>query len=684
MNPLKSLKLIYILIIFFSISLFAQSSINTLNLMPVPANIEVTNQNYEIDTNFTVVVRGNPANRIYPAVSRMLRRLSDRTGIFFKQDFITANARVENPSMIINIKRPGKVELYEDESYQLNIDQNGIKLNAPTDIGALRGIETFLQLLDTGNERYFVHGVKIEDKPRFPWRGLMIDASRHFMPVNVIKRNLDGMAAVKLNVFHWHLSDDQGFRVECKTFPKLTGLGSDGLYYSQSQIKDIIQYAYDRGIFIVPEFDLPGHSTSWFVGYPEYASAPGSYTIERKFGIFNPTFNPTLEKTYKFLDKFFKEMSNLFPGEYMHIGGDENNGKQWNANPEIQAFMKKHNIPDNPSLQSYFNKRLLAILTKYHKKMVGWEEILHPGMPKSIVTQSWRGAKSLEEAATTGYQVILSKGYYIDLSQPTSRHYLIDPDPDSLHLTDSQKKLIIGGEAAMWAEFVSPETIDSRIWPRTAAIAERFWSPQNVRDVEDMYRRLDMISYELEDLGLMHTKNQAMMIRRLTGNNDVTALTNFINVIEPVKNYNRLHQRSDYTSYSPLTRVVDAAVPDVETARNFRNMVDEYLSGTFNNEGMVEQIKKKLILWKNNDTELEKTIKESPILKEIQSMSKDLSGISSIGLQALDYIINNNKAGSDWINSSLSKLKKAKRPRGQVELMIVSPIKKLVERAGGK
>ncbi len=139
------------------------------------------------------------------------------------------------------------------------------------------------------NGDYFIHGVEIQDKPRFPWRGLMIDASRHFMPVDVIKRNLDGMAAVKLNVLHWHLSDDQGFRVECKSFPKLTEMGSDGLYYSQAQIKDIIKYADDRGIRIVPEFDLPGHSTSWFVGYPEYASAPGPYKIERKWGVFNPT-----------------------------------------------------------------------------------------------------------------------------------------------------------------------------------------------------------------------------------------------------------------------------------------------------------------------------------------------------------------------------------------------------------
>ncbi len=525
--------------------------------------------------------------------------------------------------------------------------------------------------------------MNIEDKPRFPWRGLMIDASRHFMPVEVIKRNLDGMAAVKLNVLHWHLSDDQGFRVECKTFPNLTGMGSDGLFYSQAQIKDIIKYADDRGIRVVPEFDLPGHSTSWFVGYPEYASAPGPYKIERKWGVFDPTFNPTLNKTYELFDAFFKEMSELFTDEYIHIGGDENNGKQWNANQEIQKFMKGHNIPDNHSLQSYFNQKLLGILTKYHKKMVGWEEILHPDMPKNIVIQSWRGAQSLMEAATTGYQVILSKGYYIDLNHSTVDHYLVDPDPDSLNLSDNQKKLILGGEATMWAEFVSPENVDSRIWPRTAAIAERFWSPQNVRDVEDMYRRLDVVSYELENLGLTHIKNKKMMIRRLAGNNDVSSITNFINVVEPLKDYNRNRHRSDYTSFSPLTRVVDAAVPDAKTARNFRNIVDDFLAIP-STTSFSDIIKQQLTIWKNNDTNLEEIINLSPILKEIQSVSQDLATISSIGLKALDYINNNKITDESWFNESMQEINKAKESHGQVELMVVSPIEKLVMKAAGK
>ncbi len=678
----KKTALTFLLILFLCMSIYPQKDADKLNLMPLPVKVELTQGRFYLDTAFTVAVQGKPAIRLYHAASRMLRRLSGRTGIFFHQDYIVPELKVDNPLMIINIKRPGKVKLYEDESYNLSVSDNKIELNAETDIGALRGIETFLQLLNADSSGYYFPCVKIQDYPRFPWRGLMIDVCRHFMPVNVIKRNIDGMAAVKLNVLHLHLSDDQGFRIECKTFPKLTGMGSDGKFFTQAQIRDIIKYANDRGIRVVPEFDLPGHSTSWFAGYPRYASAPGPYTIERKWGIFDPTFDPSNPKTYAFLDKFFKEMCSLFPDEYMHIGGDENNGKQWNANPKIQTFMRANKIPNDYALQAYFNKKLLGILAKYHKKMVGWEEILQPGMPKNIVIQSWRGARSLEQSASEGYQVILSKGYYIDLCRSAEKHYLVDPVPDSLHLTDQQKKLIIGGEATMWSEFVSPETIDSRIWPRTAAIAERFWSPKNVKNVKDMYRRLDVISLELEDLGLTQIKNREAMFRRLANSYNTKALSVFISVVEPVQNYNRNKQRPDYTSYAPLTRVVDAAVPDPETARNFNYSVDDFLSGKLDDGQSANQIKQKLILWRDNDTQLEETIKKSPILDEIAPLSKELSDISSIGLQALNYLMNNKSADFDWMKKSLIQLKNADKPMGQVKLKVVLPIKKLVEQAG--
>jgi hexosaminidase len=200
--------------------------------------------------------------------------------------------------------------------------------------------------------------VSIQDRPRFRWRGLLIDSARHFQPLDVIRRNLDAMAAVKLNVLHWHLSDNQGFRIESKRYPKLHGLGSDGHYYTQDEVRGVIAYAQARGIRVVPEFDMPGHGTSWLVGHPELGSAPGPYAIERKPGVMDPTLDPTREEVYRFLDRFLGEMAALFPDAYLHIGGDENEGKHWAANPRIQAFMQRaHGLQDKHALQAYFNRR---------------------------------------------------------------------------------------------------------------------------------------------------------------------------------------------------------------------------------------------------------------------------------------------------------------------------------------
>ena len=263
----------------------------------------------------------------------------------------------------------------------------------------MRGMETLSQLVTGDASGYYFPRVNIQDKPRFGWRGLMIDVGRHFEPVDVIKRNIDGMAMVKMNVFHWHLSDDQGFRIESKKYPLLQQKGSNGQYYTQEQVRDVIDYAAARGIRVVPEFDMPGHTTPGCPAIPIWPARPAPYDIETRWGVFDPTMDPTREETYQFLDGFIGEMAALFPDDYFHIGGDENNGKQWRANPQIQAFMKAHGYHTTAELQTYFNQRVLKIVQKYGKKMVGWDEILTPDLPKEAVVQSWRGYKSLDQAA---------------------------------------------------------------------------------------------------------------------------------------------------------------------------------------------------------------------------------------------------------------------------------------------
>jgi hexosaminidase len=683
---ISSLLLIFIL----SLNIYSQN-IHELNLMPYPKEISLKTGKFRIDRDFAIKVKGEPGIKVYHAATRFLRRLDEKTGTFFKEGYVTPDSSPVNCNVEIEVRRPGKVKLGEDESYKLNVAENNIVINAPTDLGAIHSLQTLLQLVSSDTGGYFIPAVEINDSPRFPWRGLMIDVARHFMPVNVIKRNIDGMVSVKLNVLHLHLSDDQGFRVECKTFPKLQEMGSDGKYFTQAQIKDIIKYANDRGIRVYPEFDMPGHTTAWFVGYPQYASlppgsagAPAHYSIERQWGVFNPTFNPAVEKTYEFLDKFFREMSALFPDEYIHVGGDENNGVQWDASKEIQKFKKEKGFEDNEELQGYFISRVQKILAKYGKKMIGWDEILQKDMPKDeVIIQSWRGTAALKKSAMMGYRGILSNGYYIDLMQPTWYHYLNDPCPDSLHLTSEERSKILGGEATMWAEWVTKENIDSRIWPRTAAIAERFWSQKKINNVDDMYKRLDNVSLLMEEYGLRHLTFQPKILRILTNGRPIEDLRVFVNVVKPLEGYERNNFKkyggNRYFQYSPHTLVVDAAVADPKPARDLNKLIDVYLST--HNQQDLKEIKERLIILKDNHDKLLPVINNSPILKEIEPLSQNLSDLAAAGLDALNYIENKKSADSDWIKNADLVLNKSLIPYGKVQIAIVSGIKKLAQMA---
>jgi hexosaminidase len=646
------------------------------HLMPVPAKVQFQPGRLNVSKTFSVAVKGHSDERLQAGVARIIKRLEGRTGLELPHGLATGES---DAGLVIQCGGPGQAipSVDEDESYSLEVSERQARLNAPTVVGALRGLETFLQLLESDRTGYYLPAVRIEDQPRFRWRGLLIDIGRHYEPPDVLKRNLDAMAAVKLNVLHWHLTEDQGFRVESKRYPKLHLMGSDGLYYTQEQVRDIIAYARERGIRVVPEFDIPGHSTSWLVGYPELGSAPGPYKIERGAGIFEPALDPTREAVYKFLDGFLGEMASLFPDAYMHIGGDENEGKQWTRNPQIQAFMKAKGIKDNHALQAYFNRRLLLILTKHGKKMMGWDEILYPGLPKNVVIHSWRGPASLASAAKQGYNGVLSSGFYIDLIYPASQHYLVDPLPAEGALSDAEAAHILGGEATMWGEWVSPETIDSRIWPRTAAIAERLWSPRNVRDVEDMYRRLAIISVQLEELGLTHEKNFPLMLRRLAGGQEIGPLQTLANVVEPVKEYSRYRIRPQ-TMLSPLTGLVDAARPDSETARRFSVMVEGLLSDAPRFQLYRGNLEELLTEWREAGPPLEALIDRSPALQEARPLARDLSDIGEVGLEALSYLKTGVTPGAEWRDARLARLDQAARPKAALEFPIIPGVKQLI------
>jgi hexosaminidase len=660
-----------------SLRLSAQAQ-SPLPIMPLPSHVVQGQGQFPIDASFGVALQGYTEPRLQRAQQRFLDTLSRETGIPLRRE-----AQFNQPNFVIKTAGPSDPiqQLGEDESYRLEISANHVQLTAANPLGILHGLQTFLQLVRTTPQGFSVPVVTIDDQPRFPWRGLMIDVSRHFIPVPVIERDLDGMEAVKLNVFHWHLSDDQGFRAESKKLPLLQKDGSDGLYYTQDQIRDVIAYARDRGIRVVPEFDMPCHTTSWFVGYPELASGKGPYQIARKYGVLDAAMDPTKDSTYQFLNTFIGEMADLFPDRYFHIGGDECNGKEWNANPQIQAFMRQHGIANNAALQAYFTAKVQKIVAAHHKIMEGWDEVLQPETPKDVVIQSWRGLASLAQAARQGNRGMLSTPYYLNLDRPTSYYYLADPLGDqAASLNAEQKARILGGEACMWAEYVDSETINSQIWPYLAAIAERFWSPQDVRDVDSMYQRLAIVSWKLEYYGLNSQADVNVMLQRMSGDPNPVPLQVLAAVVKAPVGYKRydLEGGPNYTTFTPLNRLVDAAHPESETARKFNLLAKAITSGKATS-AQWRQARQWLKLWRDNDARLQPLLAQSKLTEELVPLSHGLNQVAVIGLQALDDLGNNRAVDANTRSQNLSSLQAAEQPQAVLVDMVAPSVQLLVQ-----
>ena len=669
------------LLLIFCIGMMSFVEGQTPSLMPMPEQIVFSTEKFRVDSHFKILIKGPSHERLYKEARRFNKRLAERTGIFFKTWQVDGSFSSGNENVVIQVNAKGVVQLEMNESYKINVSNQKILIQAESDIGAIRALETLLQLLVTDQDGCYFAGAEIIDKPRFAWRGLLISQPYHFMPMDVIKRTLDAMAMVKMNVLHFYISDDQAYAIESKKFPALHTKASNDEYFTHQQIQEMIDYADQRGIRVVPELDLPGHSTSILTAFPSLAAVKRAYVLQDHWGVFDPVMDPTKEATFIFLDTLLTEVASLFPDHYFHIGGDENNGKDWSRNDSIQRFMKRTGLNTTVALQNYFNKRVQGILKKSNKHIIGWDEILmkeidgerardffekgeydeliQTDVPKDIVIQSWRGMEALLAAAKNGYKSILSKGYYIDLMQPAWYHYLNDPVPNNNTLiipdseanfnrfestiiekikkgvnllTPNEQQNIIGGEATMWTEHVTPETIDSRIWPRTAAIAERFWSPASIRDLDDMYLRMDKISLQLEWVGSTHLKNSSMMLRRLAGTDQVSSLEKVVALLEPVKGYER-NQADNFTKYAPYTQLVDVAAADPKDLRTFNRLVQNYLKeSTKENEYRVRTVFEN---WRSNHKEIAVMVKNNLLLDDLFFHSQTLDLLAEIGLRCL-------------------------------------------------
>lgn len=651
-------------------------------LMPEPASMTVGTGMVPIDLQFTVAMSGGGARSpvVRRAVRRAIEHLARQTGapIQFQaeaQDAATLRVTVSRSG------RNGPPELGGDESYVLDVADGHIALSAEEPWGVLRGLETFLQMVQpnpAGSRAGFsVPVVRVHDQPRFPWRGLSLDVSRHFIPVAGVERTLEGMAAVKLNVLHWHLSDDEGFRVESKMFPLLQAKGSEGLYYTQEQVREVVTYAAERGIRVVPEFDMPGHATSWFAGYPELAVGKRPFEVVHTPDGPRALMDPTKESTYRFVDAIVGEMAVLFPDRYFHIGGDEVDPEKWNQSPAIRAFMRAHRLANGEALQAYFSKRVTAIVMRHGKRVVGWAGPQYNGSPTTTVMQAWRDRQSLADAVKQGYPGLLSTGYYLDLLQPASVHYAVDPIQDeTASLTAEEKKRVLGGEAAMWEEIVTAENLDSRLWPRLAAIAERLWSPASVTDLQSMYSRLMVTNRWLEWLGLTQRSNLRLMRQRLAGTtSDDEALESFASVLEPVKDFER---QPHYGTHDPLNKLADAIAPESDGARRFREQTDRFLSSP-GGSGEAASLEAQLEECLDNMPALRRVLRSNSLLMEDLDTADALEQLCQTGQEALQALSTGKSLNNAWKQKSLATAQEGMKPHAETVIAIAPAIEKLIQ-----
>ena len=416
-------------------------------------------------------------------------------------------------------------KINEEEGYILEISKNFINIKAKTYAGIFYGVQTLIQIIEFDTKNNKIPALVITDFPRFKYRGLHLDVCRHFFPPEFVKKYIDLMSRYKFNRFHWHLTEDQGWRIEIKKYPKLTEIGayrdstligrySDmphkfdktryGGFYTQEEIKDIVKYAAEKHITIIPEIEMPGHSRAALAAYPELACTEGPFSVMPIWGVSKDIYCPT-EKTFKFLEDVLSEVMELFPSEYIHIGGDEVPKARWKESEFCQNLIKKEGLKDENELQSYFIQRIEKFVNSKGKKIIGWDEILEGGLAPNATVMSWRGEKGGIEAAKQHHDVVMTPGNYcyfdhyqsLDKDEPlaiggyTPIEEVYSYNPVPKELSEEEAKYIIGAQGNMWTEYIpTPELVEYMVYPRAIALSEVVWTPQKLRNYEDFVKRL--------------------------------------------------------------------------------------------------------------------------------------------------------------------------------------------------
>jgi len=502
------------------ITLFACNSktqVAEINIIPKPLSIEVINTSFTFDEQTTIVYQNDDED--FQKVALYLKQEISNYFGFDLEIKVTDNKVMNNAILLVQDLN----QEFEKEEYHLEVNSENIKIISLTPNGSFYGVQTMLQLFEihkTDNQLSFkktIPGVKINDKPKFKWRGMHLDVCRHFYDKEFVKKYIDLLAIHKMNTFHWHLTEDQGWRIEIKKYPKLTEVGSfrsetmidknweefDGTphsgYYTQEDIKEIIEYASDRFITIVPEIEMPGHSLAALAAYPEYGCTGGPYEVSKVWGIFDDVYCAGNDKTFEFLENILAEVIELFPGKYIHIGGDECPKAEWEKCPKCQKRIKDENLTDELELQSYFIKRIEKFLVANNKKLIGWDEILEGGLAPEATVMSWRGTEGGIAAARMNHDVVMSPNNecYFDHYQGepeneplaiggyTDVEDVYNYDPIPKELTTEESKHILGAQANLWTEYIATEDhLEYMILPRMCALSEVVWLSSEHKDFE--------------------------------------------------------------------------------------------------------------------------------------------------------------------------------------------------------
>jgi hexosaminidase len=421
------------------------------------------------------------------------------------------------------------------ESYHLEITDRATCLRAPSACGLARGVQTIRQLLvRTAEGTWQLPAVLIDDQPRYRWRGMLLDCGRHFMSKDFVKRYIDLLAYHKLNVLHWHLTEDQGWRIEIKKYPKLTEIGAwrqatregeqprdaagrYGGFYSQDDIREIVAYARSRYVTVVPEIEMPGHSLAALAGYPELSCTGGPFKVGTEWGVIEDVYCAGNDRTFEFLEDVLSEVLDLFPSEFIHIGGDECPKTRWKACPKCQARINVEGLKNENELQSYFVRRIEKFLNSKGRRLVGWDEILEGGLAPNATVQSWRGMDGALAAARAGHDVIASPRTHCYLDYPQildpaapkwmglitlEQAYSFEPTPPEL--TSEQATHILGAEGNIWTERAPQERVDYQVFPRLCALTEVTWSPAEGRSWDDFTARMKVHYRRLDALGVKY------------------------------------------------------------------------------------------------------------------------------------------------------------------------------------